>query len=960
MRLAKWMIGAMVLFAIPAVCQQTGGGGHGGVGVCTTTVSGLNSCVHSKGTLATVTDGTTTSDCTTGGGSNVVTCIYNGTAWTFAGNSGSNPTFAQVGAGTNTGALLVGTGGSMATTGTGTISSTSLGGVVSVNGAQYSTLCSAMAAVAASPAANAVVIDSLKYEQWTQDPFANASCGNGVGGYTIFFGSGVRINGTGGAITFSSQAKYHLGPRGAETEVNTTNGCGTATPTNCQGSLFIAYTTAAPYTGGFALTCVSCTAFPVSTPMFQFETGAYGTSVDGGTISTAGVSGSIGIRNTTGQENVIVDGVGIRGAQAYDVYWSSTNAQNSYFQNIEALSGSVTAGTGGIGAPTTLVCFYVSVNAPNRTFGNSTCNHRGTVTTGNILAVWQIVNSRGGRFSDTHGENFSYYAIVDQSSDGVYLNNDYAGTNIGSAPTAFFLLCNGASSTSPCSGTGNPSTRTNIDGFDNITGTSTTAVADNVNSVSLAWSSWTGMYLQSGLNMGAGTTGSGAFVRATSPTITSVILNGSPSGTGVSQTGGPGTLVQRDGNNNAVANNFLSSASVIATAAGTTTLTVGSSRYQMFTGTTTQTVQLPNATTLAVGTRFVINNNSTGTVTVTDGSGATLTTVGNLGDLDVVLQANGTTAGTWDTHPWLSNGATSGSAGTTLPGNLTVNGLTGGPFCLHETSGVISATASDCGSSGGSGTVSSSTAGYIAQYTGTGASTTVGTPSPLLDNGVTTASTLTYAGTGGITASAGPLASASDGTHAGGVAVAGNTTEPTLPSNSFIWGAPLSASFTSFGWNPPTAENASAGLLHVAAASSHWSALTVSLVANSDLVNSATTVNGQSCALGGSCSITGVSGGLSFTQTVASGTAAMGTTAISSGTCATVVTVAATGVATTDTITYTPNADPTGVTGYAVSATGSLYVWAYPTSGNVNFKVCNNTSGSLTPGALTFNWRVTR
>lgn len=95
-------------------------------------------------------------------------------------------------------------------------------------------------------------------------------------------------------------------------------------------------------------------------------------------------------------------------------------------------------------------------------------------------------------------------------------------------------------------------------------------------------------------------------------------------------------------------------------------------------------------------------------------------------------------------------------------------------------------------------------------------------------------------------------------------------------------------------------------------------------------------------------------------QLIASGTAAMGTGAISSGTCASVVTVSATGVATTDAIIATPNADPTGVTGYAPASTGSLYIWAYPTSGNVNFKVCNNTGSSITPSALTLNWRVIR
>jgi len=105
--------------------------------------------------------------------------------------------------------------------------------------------------------------------------------------------------------------------------------------------------------------------------------------------------------------------------------------------------------------------------------------------------------------------------------------------------------------------------------------------------------------------------------------------------------------------------------------------------------------------------------------------------------------------------------------------------------------------------------------------------------------------------------------------------------------------------------------------------------------------------------------------GNSVTQTIANGTAALlntptGSTAITSGACASTVTVSASGVVTTDSIVYTPNVDPQGVTGYSASASGSLYIWAYPTSGNVNFEVCNNTGSSITPSALTLNWRVTR
>lgn len=100
-------------------------------------------------------------------------------------------------------------------------------------------------------------------------------------------------------------------------------------------------------------------------------------------------------------------------------------------------------------------------------------------------------------------------------------------------------------------------------------------------------------------------------------------------------------------------------------------------------------------------------------------------------------------------------------------------------------------------------------------------------------------------------------------------------------------------------------------------------------------------------------------GGL--TETIASGTATLGTTAIASGACATVVTVAATGVATTDVVKAGFNSDPTGVTGYGVSATGAvLTIYPYPTAGNVNFKVCNSYSASITPGAMTLNWSVTR
>lgn len=105
---------------------------------------------------------------------------------------------------------------------------------------------------------------------------------------------------------------------------------------------------------------------------------------------------------------------------------------------------------------------------------------------------------------------------------------------------------------------------------------------------------------------------------------------------------------------------------------------------------------------------------------------------------------------------------------------------------------------------------------------------------------------------------------------------------------------------------------------------------------------------------------TGPTGPAGSVSLIASGTSAMGTSAITSGACATVVTTTATGTATTDVISWTPNADISAVTGYAPVTTGGVAIYPYPTANNVNWKVCNPTSSSVTPGAVTLNWKVYR
>lgn len=100
--------------------------------------------------------------------------------------------------------------------------------------------------------------------------------------------------------------------------------------------------------------------------------------------------------------------------------------------------------------------------------------------------------------------------------------------------------------------------------------------------------------------------------------------------------------------------------------------------------------------------------------------------------------------------------------------------------------------------------------------------------------------------------------------------------------------------------------------------------------------------------------------GGTVTYTIASGTKALDTDAIASGACDTLATTTATGTASTDVVTFTANADITGVTGYAPVTTGGLAIYVWPTTNTINWKVCNPTSSSITPGAVTLNYRVTR
>jgi hypothetical protein len=166
-----------------------------------------------------------------------------------------------------------------------------------------------------------------------------------------------------------------------------------------------------------------------------------------------------------------------------------------------------------------------------------------------------------------------------------------------------------------------------------------------------------------------------------------------------------------DANSNLSANNHLNGFTSTASAAGTTILTVSSNQYQLITGATTQTVRLPDATTLVNGTTFIINNQSTGNVTVQNNTPATLVVLGTLRVIKYTLINNSTAAGTWQlgdatliTNQQNFTTATT-STYTPTPGmayiivEMCAGGGASGGLPLVNTSGVGSI--SGCGGAGG-------------------------------------------------------------------------------------------------------------------------------------------------------------------------------------------------------------------------------------------------------------------
>lgn len=143
-------------------------------------------------------------------------------------------------------------------------------------------------------------------------------------------------------------------------------------------------------------------------------------------------------------------------------------------------------------------------------------------------------------------------------------------------------------------------------------------------------------------------------------------------GTGDVTTTGTQTLTNKTLTLPAIDNILLGYATT-ATAGGTTTLTNASVNQQLFTGTSTQTVVMPVASTMTTGTRYLIENNSTGIVTVQSSGANTIVAIPSGMSVKVTSILNsGTTAASWD-YEYIGFNAITGTGSNVLATSPTIS-----------------------------------------------------------------------------------------------------------------------------------------------------------------------------------------------------------------------------------------------------------------------------------------------
>ena len=121
-----------------------------------------------------------------------------------------------------------------------------------------------------------------------------------------------------------------------------------------------------------------------------------------------------------------------------------------------------------------------------------------------------------------------------------------------------------------------------------------------------------------------------------------------PSDLSLVSTATASTVMYRDSNKNTAINNINEAFTSTTTSSTPVSLTVSSAPLQQFTGSTAQTLNLPDCTTLVTGFQFYVFNRSTATVTVKDAGGTTVQAMVAGTQACFTCASIGSSAGSWD------------------------------------------------------------------------------------------------------------------------------------------------------------------------------------------------------------------------------------------------------------------------------------------------------------------------
>jgi hypothetical protein len=122
---------------------------------------------------------------------------------------------------------------------------------------------------------------------------------------------------------------------------------------------------------------------------------------------------------------------------------------------------------------------------------------------------------------------------------------------------------------------------------------------------------------------------------------------------------------------NVAVSNAIVGVTTITSAGGITTLTAASTQVQIVTGTSNQTIRLPDATTLLRGTFYTLSNASTGVLTIQDNAGTVIETITTGGAAQALCISVATIAGSWGFRVFAASNVTWGNANLDYNGTIT-------------------------------------------------------------------------------------------------------------------------------------------------------------------------------------------------------------------------------------------------------------------------------------------------